>query len=96
MTGARVLHVRKAAHIRTYASGGEHRVDNGRPLQSDLRTLLKGDYMTVTPSLDVEVSQRIREDSENGRHCSALHGERVTEPTDRRQRLSAEFLRWHN
>jgi HNH endonuclease len=96
VTGERVLPVLEAAHIRPYASGGEHRVDNGLLLRSDLHTLFDRGYVTVTPTLDLEVSRRIREDFENGRHYYALHGERVREPTDRGQRPSAEFLRWHN
>ena len=96
ITGERVLPVLQAAHIRPYASGGEHRVDNGLLLRSDLHTLFDRGYLTVTPQLDLEVSRRIREDFENGRHYNALHGERVREPTDRSQRPSAEFLRWHN
>ncbi len=47
-----------------------------------------------TPAL--EVSRRIREDFEKGRHYYALHAEQVREPTNRSQRPSAEFLRWHN
>lgn len=96
VTGEKVLPVLEAAHIRPYANGGEHRVDNGLLLRSDLHTLFDRGYLTVTPRLEVEVSRRIREDFQNGRHYYALHGGRVREPTDPGQRPSAEFLRWHN
>jgi len=96
VTGERVLPVLEAAHIRPYASGGEHRVDNGLLLRSDLHTLFDRGYLTVTPTLDLEVSRRIREDFENGRHYYALHGEPVRAPAEPGERPSAEFLRWHN
>ncbi|MCE7937159.1 MAG: HNH endonuclease [Chloroflexi bacterium CFX6] len=96
VTGERVLPVLQAAHIRPYAAGGEHRVDNGLLLRSDLHTLFDRGYVTVTPELRLEVSRRIREDFENGRHYYALHGERVREPVEEGQRPAAEFLRWHN
>jgi putative restriction endonuclease len=96
VTGERVLPVLQAAHIRPYAAGGEHRVDNGLLLRSDVHTLFDRGYMTVTPELRLEVSHRIREDFENGRHYYALHGERVREPEDPGKRPSADFLRWHN
>lgn len=96
VTGERVLPVLQAAHIRPYAAGGEHRVDNGLLLRSDLHTLFDRGYVTVTPELRLEVSRRIRADFENGRHYYALHGERVREPVDAAQRPAADFLRWHN
>lgn len=96
VTGERVLPVLQAAHIRPYAAGGEHRVDNGLLLRSDLHTLFDRGYVTVTPELRLEVSRRIREDFENGRHYYALHGERVREPVDQGQKPASEFLLWHN
>jgi putative restriction endonuclease len=96
ITGERVLPVLEAAHIRPYARGGEHRVDNGLLLRSDLHTLFDRGYLTVTPALRLEVSRRIRDDFENGRHYYALHGEPVREPADPGQRPAPELLRWHN
>jgi len=96
VTGERVLPVLEAAHIRPYASGGEHRVDNGLLLRSDLHTLFDRGYVTVTPTLELEVSRRIREDFANGRHYYALHGEAVRAPENPTERPAADFLRWHN
>jgi putative restriction endonuclease len=96
VTGERVLPVLEAAHIRPYANGGEHRVDNGLLLRSDLHTLFDRGYLTVTPALRVEVSRRIREDFENGRLYYALQGERIREPAAPSLRPSPELLRWHN
>lgn len=69
---------------------------DGLLLRSDLHTLFDRGYMTVTPSLELEVSRRIREDFENGRHYYALHGEGVRAPVDKVQRPSPDFLNWHN
>lgn len=96
VTGERVLPVLEAAHIRPFARGGEHRVDNGMLLRSDIHTLLDRGYLTVTPSYRLEVSRRIREDFENGRHYYALHGNPLSLPEDRAKRPSTEFLTWHN
>jgi putative restriction endonuclease len=96
ITDERVLPVLEAAHIKPYASGGEHQVDNGLLLRSDLHTLFDRGYLTVTPDLQLEVSRRIRDDFDNGRHYYALHGRRIRIPGDPTERPSGEFLRWHN
>jgi len=96
VTAERVLPVLEAAHIRPYAQGGEHRVDNGLLLRSDLHTLFDVGYLAVTPALQLEVSHRIREDYENGRDYYALHGRALRVPSRAGDRPAAEFLRWHN
>jgi putative restriction endonuclease len=96
VTGERVLPVLEAAHVRPYALGGEHRIDNGLLLRSDLHTLFDRGYLTVTPDLHLEASGRIREDWDNGRHYYALHGSPVRTPRRRDQRPDPDLLRWHN
>jgi putative restriction endonuclease len=78
LTNEKVLPVLEAAHIRSYAEDGPHRVDNGILLRSDLHILFDRGYLTVTPSLRVEVSRRIH-DEFNGR-VHALHGAGVRQP----------------
>jgi putative restriction endonuclease len=96
VTAERVLPVLEAAHIRPYAEGGAHRVDNGLLLRSDLHTLFDRGYVTVTPALHLEVSRRIREDFENGRDYYALHGRALRVPASAEDRPAASFLNWHN
>lgn len=96
VTAERVLPVLEAAHIRPYARGGEHRIENGLLLRSDLHTLFDRGYVTVTPDLHVEVSRRIRDDFHNGRHYYTLHGHPVRDPADPTQRPAPAFLQWHN
>ena len=43
-------------------------------------------YVTVTPNLNFEVSRRIREEFENGRHYYALHGKRIAAPEQLNER----------
>jgi len=96
VTGERVLPVLEAAHIRPYALGGEHRVDNGLLLRSDLHTLFDRGYVTVTPDFRLEVSRRIRQDWHNGNHYYGLHGQAVRVPPHPGDRPAESFLRWHN
>jgi putative restriction endonuclease len=96
VTGERVLPVLEAAHIKPYAQGGEHRVDNGLLMRSDLHTLFDRGYVTVTPELDFEVSKRIREEWENGRDYYKLHGQKVRPPERGFLRPAPELLAWHN
>lgn len=96
ITGERVLPVLEAAHVRPYSSGGEHRIDNGLLLRSDLHTLFDRGYVTVTPDLHLEVSSRIRDEFHNGREYYALHGRGVRAPSRSDQILAEANLRWHN
>lgn len=96
ITGERVLPVLEAAHVKPYADGGPHRVDNGLLLRSDLHTLFDRGYLTVTQDFHVEVSRRIREEFQNGKEYYALHGESLRPPAKAQARLSVENIRWHN
>jgi putative restriction endonuclease len=95
MTGERTLPVLQAAHIRPYGLGGPHDPRNGLLLRSDLHTLFDRGYVTVTPELKVEVSNRIREEFENGRDYYKLHGQPLREPVRAQWRPSRDFLDWH-
>jgi putative restriction endonuclease len=95
-TGERTLPVLEAAHIQPFAVGGPHRVQNGLLLRSDLHTLFDRGYVTVTPGGRLEVSQRIRQEFENGRDYYALHGNRVRVPSHDVDRPLPALLAWHN
>lgn len=96
VTGEKTLPALEAAHIRPYGIGGEHAPNNGLLLRRDIHSLFDAGYVTVTPTLDFEVSRRIREEFENGRHYYELHGKRISAPTDLHTRPDADVLRWHN
>jgi len=95
VTGERTLPVLDAAHIRPYAELGPHRLENGILLRKDLHALFDAGYVTVTPSLELRVSRRIREEFENGRDYYALEGASVRVPAAPAPPPSAEFLQWH-
>lgn len=96
VTQERTLPALEAAHIRPYGAGGHHEGRNGLLLRRDIHSLFDAGYVTVTPDLRFEVSRRIREEFENGRHYYALHGQIIEAPTDVQQRPDQTALQWHN
>jgi putative restriction endonuclease len=95
VTKERTLPVLEAAHIKPYADGGEHRIDNGLLLRRYLHTLFDRGYVTVSPELRFEVSRKLKEDFENGRDYYALHGRELWLPMALGERPRAEYLAWH-
>ena len=96
VTQERTLPALEAAHIRPYGDGGEHEARNGLLLRRDIHSLFDAGYVTVTPDLHFEVSRRIREEFENGKHYYALHGQRIEPPIEIDQRPDPSALAWHN
>jgi putative restriction endonuclease len=96
VTQERTLPALDAAHIQPYADGGVHEARNGLLLRRDLHSLYDAGYVTVTPDLHFEVSRRIKEEFENGRHYYAMHGQTISAPTETWQRPDPAALSWHN
>jgi putative restriction endonuclease len=96
VSGERVLPVLEAAHIRPFGQGGEHEVQNGILLRSDLHTLFDRGYLTVTPEHHIEVSKRIHEEYENGKEYYALHGGKILLPKRLADAPTDANLQWHN
>jgi putative restriction endonuclease len=97
VTGEKTLPVLEAAHIKPYGRSGPNLVENGVLLRSDLHKLFDIGYLTITPDLRVEVSQRIKAEYQNGREYYAYHGKQLAVvPASAMEKPSAEFLRWHN
>jgi putative restriction endonuclease len=96
ITHERTLPALEAAHIRPYGDGGEHEARNGLLLRRDIHSLFDAGYVTVTPELRFEVSRRIKEEFDNGRHYYELHGRSIFAPADTLRRPDPEALRWHN
>ena len=95
VTQERTLPALEAAHIRPYSDGGEHEAHNGLLLCRDIHKLFDTGYVTVTPDLNFEVSQRIKEDYENGRDYYALHGKQIAAPVRLNERPDRSVLAWH-
>ncbi len=96
ITQEKTLPALEAAHIRPYSEGGEHETRNGLLLRRDIHSLFDAGYVTVTPDLRFEVSRRIREEFENGRHYYALHGQEIRPPRHPSEGPDPAALSWHN
>jgi len=96
ISGERTLPALDAAHIRPFADGGSHEASNGILLRRDIHSLFDAGYVTISPEMKFEVSGRIKEEFENGRHYYALHGQAVAKPIDPKRQLEPSSLVWHN
>lgn len=85
----------EAAHIIPYGRGGQHRVDNGLLLRSDLHRLYDRGYVTVTPEYKFVVSGSLRDDYHNGRSYYALDGADIAKPNNELWWPSQDNLEWH-
>ena len=61
-----------------------------------IHSLFDRGYVTVTPDLRFEVSRKIREEFENGRHYYSLHGSKVHVPEKPLPIPEPGILEWHN
>ena len=96
VTNERTLPALDAAHIKPYSESGQHVVSNGILMRRDLHALFDRGYITITPSMNVEVSHRIKEEFENGRDYYRLHGSTIRVPANPTNAPSSEYLDWHN
>jgi putative restriction endonuclease len=97
ITGERTLPALEAGHIRPYSKNGPHEARNGLLLRSDIHNLFDLGYLTVTTDYKVEVSRRIKEEFQNGKHYYALHGQPLAVlPKNPDSQPAREFLEWHN
>lgn len=87
--------VLEAAHIHPVAAGGLHRFDNGLLLRADVHRLFDKGYLSVTPSLEVRISPRLREVFSEAMEYEALHGRPLSVPRKKSERPSRDALEWH-
>jgi putative restriction endonuclease len=95
ITGTKIWPALDAAHIRPVAQGGEHRIDNGLLLRSDVHTMFDRGYLSVDPSHRLRVSPRLRDESGNGEQFYSKAGEVIALPDRKADRPHCEFLEWH-
>jgi len=96
ISGERTLPALDAAHIQPFADGGTHEVSNGILMRRDIHSLFDLGYVTISQDMKFEVSRKIREEYENGRHYYALHGTSIQLPEDLNRRPNRSALAWHN
>ena len=96
VTRERSLPVLEAAHIKPYGQGGEHSLPNGLLLRADIHRLFDAGYVTVTPDKRFLVSNRLREDFDNGAVYYALSGREIGLPRRPDDWPDPAVLEWHN
>jgi putative restriction endonuclease len=85
-----------AAHIKSVAAGGEHRVDNGLLLRAEVHKMFDTGYITVDPGLRLRVSPRLRTEFGNGdEFYYAREGETIRVPRRTDFSPNRQFLEWH-
>jgi len=89
------LPVLEAAHIKPYASGGEHLVANGLALRSDLHRLFDRGYVTVDNDGRFVVSARLAQEYHNGRAYYDMQGCPIAMPGATALPERREALAWH-
>jgi putative restriction endonuclease len=95
VTGEKALPVLDAAHIRPVKEGGQHRLDNGLLLRSDVHRLFDSGYVTVTPDGRFLVSRRLKDDFDNGEPYMPFNNERIWMPGDPGEQPDRQALEWH-
>ncbi len=95
VTHHQILPTLQAAHILPVAEGGQHRIDNGLLLRSDVHTMFDRGYLGVDEEYRLMVSPRLRSEFGNGDEFYSKEGQIITLPTATRNRPSTEFLSWH-
>jgi putative restriction endonuclease len=96
-SGEKTLPILEAAHIKPYARDGQHALDNGVLLRSDLHILFDKGYITIDDGYRIEVSKRLNSDYGNGKMYYSMHGQNlVVLPQDVGGRPSLDNLQWHN
>ncbi len=96
ITREKTLPALEAAHIRAFKDKGPNRIDNGLLLRSDIHRLFDSGYVTVTTDHHFEVSNRIKEEFDNGEHYRIFHGHKIHMPSNPQFKPSPKFLSWHN
>jgi putative restriction endonuclease len=96
LTGERTLPVLDAAHIKPYSLLKRHEVSNGMLMRSDLHRLFDEGYLTIDPAdRRIVVSNRIREEFENGKEYYKLNGTPIRDPTQILYRPHTDNLEYH-
>jgi HNH endonuclease len=95
ITGSKIRPVLQAAHIRPVTSGGEHRLDNGLLLRSDVHTMFDRGYLAIDSNYRLRVSPRLRGEFGNGDSFYAEAGEVIALPDHKIDRPGRDFLQWH-
>jgi putative restriction endonuclease len=95
ITGTKIRPVLQAAHVRPLTGGGQHRLDNGLLLRSDVHTLFDRGYLAVDTKHRLLVSPYLRAEFGNGEQFYAHAGQTIAVPERRAERPHRDALEWH-
>jgi len=96
ITGEHTPIVLDGAHIQQYLGPASNHPQNGLLLTKEFHALYDAGYVTVTPDLEVRVSERLRRDFRNGhRYYPFDRKPLVAVPRHAAQRPSPVALQWH-
>lgn len=95
VTRHQILPTLQAAHILPISEGGQHRIDNGILMRSDVHTMFDRGYIGIDEDFRLLVSPRLRTEFGNGKEFYSKEGQVISLPTENGNRPSVEFLSWH-
>jgi putative restriction endonuclease len=95
ITNEHSLPALEAAHIRPYSREGTHAVSNGLLLRSDIHRLFDKGYVSVDADLKFIVSERLREDFDNGKSYYPLVGKPLASTRFAEDQPALAALGWH-
>lgn len=96
ISGEHSLPALDAAHIVPFAQNGPHTVDNGLLLRADIHRLYDQHYVSVTPDFRFVVSERLREQFNNGRIYYDLAERQIHLPENPAHHPRREHLAAHH
>jgi putative restriction endonuclease len=95
ITGEHTEVVLDAAHIQPYLGPSSNHVQNGVLLTKEFHALFDAGYVTVTPDYEVRVSERLREEWDNGHRYYPFDRKRLLVLPGGGGRPSPDALEWH-
>ena len=95
ITGGHISPTLQAAHIRPVAKEGQHRLDNGLLLRSDVHILFDNGYLGIDEHHKLHVSPRLWTDFGNGKEFYSKAGDQIALPERRQDRPARDAVQWH-
>lgn len=95
ITGGHISPTLQAAHIRPVAQEGQHRLDNGLLLRSDVHILFDNGYLGIDEQHKLHVSPRLWTDFGNGKEFYSKAGETIDLPERTIDRPARDAVQWH-
>ena len=95
VSGEHSIPVLEAAHIKPYSVSGSHDIQNGVLLRSDIHKLYDRGYVTIDPDYNFKVSDRLKDEFNNGKTYYQLDKQKIWLPNDKSDWPSRENLEYH-